>query len=79
VLFPIAIVSLPILSYWWVGDIGSGTLSNQSNRVQFAIDMCNNVGGPSGIAHSAFLGTALLGLFLWWMGRTTGVRLDRRD
>lgn len=80
VLFPIAIVSLPIMSYWWAGSLsaGSDTSPDQSNRIQFAIDMCNKV-GPSGIAYSAFLGAALLGLFLWWIGRATGVLLDRRD
>ena len=79
VLFPIAIVSLPILSYWWVGDIGSDASSSQFDRAQFAIDMCNRVGGPAGIAYSAFAGAALLALFLWWIGRATGALLDRRD
>lgn len=80
-LVPIAIVSLPIMSYWWVENwsFGSGTPPVQSNRVQFAIAMCNKVGGPDVIAYSAFVGTALLGLFLWWIGRSTGVLLDRRD
>ena len=79
-LVPIGIVALPIISYWLVEEWSVGLFAppDQVARIQFAADMCQTV-GPNGIAYSGFASTALFGLFLWWIGRSTGVLLDRRD
>ncbi len=50
----------------------------QTDAILFATVMCQAV-GPAGIAYSAFGGTLLFGLFMWWIGHATGVRLDRGD
>lgn len=68
------------LSYWQVDDRQPDltTLGERVDQIRFAIEMCQTV-GPDGIAYSAFAGTALFGLFLWWIGHSTGVLLDGRD
>ncbi len=77
---PISLIALPILSYWQVEDwsVGLDTTPERISQIQFAIDMCNAV-GVDGIAYSALASTALFGLFLWWIGRSTGVLLDRQE
>lgn len=77
---PIAFIAAPALSYWrvdtWqqVADMPP----RQAEAIEFASVMCQTV-GPAGIAYSAFGGTLLFGLFLWWIGHVTGVLLDHRD
>jgi hypothetical protein len=80
VMVPIAFIATPALSYWRVDDwrLGVNMPPQQTEAIQFATVMCETV-GPAGIAYSAFGGTLLFGLFLWWIGHVTGVLLDRRD
>jgi hypothetical protein len=80
VMVPIAFISVPALSYWQVDtwQQSPGTPPEQTDAILFATLMCETV-GPAGIAYSAFGGTLLFGLFLWWIGHATGVRLDRPD
>jgi hypothetical protein len=77
---PIAFIAVPALSYWRV-DTWQESASmppEQVEAIQFATAMCLTV-GPENIAYSAFGATFLFGLFLWWIGHATGVRLDRPD
>ena len=80
VMVPIAFIATPALSYWRVDawQRSADMPPAQVQAIQFATAMCETV-GPAGIAYSAFGGTLLFGLFLWWIGHATGVRLDRRD
>ena len=80
VMVPIAFVAAPALSYWRVDawQPSADMPPAEAAVIQFAIVMCETV-GPAGIVYSAFGGTLLFGLFLWWIGHATGVRLDRRD
>jgi hypothetical protein len=80
VMVPIAFIAMPALSYWRIDTwhVGAGMPPEQTDAILFATLMCEAV-GPAGIAYSAFGGTLLFGLFLWWIGHATGVRLDRRD
>lgn len=80
VIVPIAFISVPALSYWRVDawQESANMPPEQVEAIEFATAMCLTV-GPENIAYSAFGGTLLFGLFLWWIGHATGVRLDRRD
>lgn len=80
VMVPIAFITVPALSYWRVDawQLSVNMPPEQVEAIQFATAMCETV-GPQNIAYSAFGGTLLFGLFLWWIGHATGVRLDRRD
>jgi hypothetical protein len=80
VIVPIAFTAMPALSYWRV-DAWQESVNmppEQVEAIQFATAICLTV-GPENIAYSAFGGTLLFGLFLWWIGHVTGVLLDRRD
>jgi hypothetical protein len=80
VMVPIAFISVPALSYWRVDawQQSANMPPAQTDAILLATVMCETV-GPAGIAYSAFGATLLFGLFLWWIGHATGVRLDRRD
>ena len=80
VIVPIAFMAVPALSYWRVDawQESANMPPEQVEAIQFATAMCLTV-GPANIAYSAFGGTLLFGLFLWWIGHATGVLLDRRD
>lgn len=80
VMVPIAFITVPALSYWRVDawQQSADATPAQTDAFLFATLMCQAI-GPAGIAYSAFGGTLLFGLFLWWIGHATGVRLDRRD
>jgi hypothetical protein len=80
VIVPIAFTTMPALSYWRVEtwQENARMLPEQVEAIQFATAICLTV-GPENIAYSAFGGTLLFGLFLWWIGHVTGVLLDRRD
>ncbi len=79
-LVPVPVVAIPIAAYWRIDEwtLHVGTSPEAVRQIQHAIDMCNTV-GIGGIAWSAFATIGLLGLFLWWMGRSTGVLLDREE
>ena len=80
VMVPVAFITVPALSYWRVDawQQSADTPPAQTDAILFATVMCQTV-GPAGIVYSAFGGTLLFGLFLWWIGHATGVLLDRRD